>query len=482
MEIGLDRSGGLRRAGAGLTTALLALCAGCATHADHPWVGRGVEIQAGGQAPAPPPLSETPPILGSSGGAEGPADHQLRNVVQNIEIVRYIGADRTKWPDGAAPQTFNDLYARLEVESTSESAGSLTPPVTEEGERPGVRSYQLERRSWLARLFANRSISVASVANAQVNDPDVTTVLPLFSISHSSVRGSGEVFVTDFTSAHVQAPLFRIGANTTITVHVNAKISDKLQTDATGLIIKAVQTAVNIAAPTSSVLTTLSKTDVANASHAIDTAIGGLFSQDLTEDIEIGRLMDSWTPSAEVEVQGWVPWGLVRAGGDVPAGGPNPKADMRVGTWHIRLTCPRPSIFDPSDLCAGLDPANLRSDWRKNFGAEATSRLKVDIARRLDPGQILGTRLSSQTTVRAFIQTQSWYTGFTQAATKTPADTRTFCANALNELYGAGLNRFDAALAVNAARQLPGIVNLPAPNSIKTNCQSLVDGELTLDP
>jgi hypothetical protein len=411
--------------------------------------------------PPPPAFIESEPQVGSSGGAEGPPARTA--TASPIEIVRYIGVDRSKWPGGGAPSNLTDLYTRIEVETDRTTAGGGVA-----GEPENPRAYEKERRSALARLLANKTITITTLARADLNDPDLSITLPLYSISHSSIRGTGEVFVTDFMSSHVQAPLFRIRPNTAITLHLNTKISDDLKVQGASTVLKAVQTAVNIAAPTSTLFTTLSKSDLSNASKAIDSALGGLFSQDLTEDVELGRLADSWSPAAEVEVDGRVPPGLVRTEQET-------RADKDIGVWHIRLSCPRPSYFDPRDLCA-YEPDGTR------FLPGRLGELQDDIARRVSDSSILEEQLSAQITIQSFIQTQSWYTAFLGNGAKTPADARAFCTDALSALYAAGLNRFDASLALRAmADQMPGIATLkPDVALTNANCGFLVDKAVRL--
>ena len=460
-----SQSGGWRIAATGCALSLVSLLA-CCTSAPAPVSDASVQAHLSTPPPPPPPPPLNPPATAE--------ERAQPATVQNLEIVRYVGADRGAWPDyNVKPSNLSDLYTRVIVETTADGAGSLGSG------GPGSdstvqRSYALERRSALARLFSNRTIAVTTLASAEVKDPDVTTSLPLFSISHDSVRGSGEVFVTNFNSAHVQAPLFRIGPNTTFTIHLNAKMSDQQKTDVTGLVIKAVQTAVNIAAPTSSILTTLSKDDISKSSQAIDSVLGGLSSQDVTEDIELGRLVDTWTATAEIRVEGRVPWGLVYAEGDKPDSTDNIHQDKNIGTWHIKLTCPRPSVFDARDLC-GLNEGRISFDITKLPALKNTIKDSVSVSK------ILQTNLSSGTTIQAFIQTQSAYTTFLQKLSKLPSDTKEFCASTMSALYAAGLNQFDTALVVWAMGQnMPGLVSLDPSINVKSSCATLVSADVTL--
>lgn len=402
---------------------------------------------AGGGGPVP----VLPPVPGPAGGGGAPvADPRL-------SLVRYLSADQSRWKE-TIPRNLTNLYTRLEIVSSQPIGGAA-------GTTPR-RSYRLERRSWLSRLISSRNIAISTLARAEIKDPDISVSLPLFAISHDSARGSGEVFVTSFTMSDMQAPLFRIGANSVLSVQLNTKITDKQKSDASAFVIQAVQSAVRIAAPTSSVLTSLSKDDVARTSKAFDSIVSGLMSQELTETIVLGRQLSSWDKGSEILVTGQVPGGLVLSDIDrqARAEGRTPD-DKTIETWHIRFSCPRPSIFHSADLCTdrGLDLAGLNAK-------------KAKIAQEVAPAGILQTHLSSQQTVQSFVQTQSWYTKFLEIKAKKPADTKGFCIDAAAALYAAGLTDFDAALVVRAmGEKMPGIATLDKAVAIPANCKLVTD-------
>ena len=154
------------------------------------------------------------------------------------------------------------------------------------------------------------------------------------------------------------------------------------------------------------------------------------------------------------------------------------KADKDIGVWHIRLSCPRPSYFDPRDLCDHEDGAPERS----RFEPGRVAQLQADIAVRVSDSSILEEYLSSQVTIQAFIQTQSWYTAYIGKADRKPADAPAFCTNVLSTLYAAGLNRFDASLVLRAmADQMPGVATLPKDVAVTAaNCGGLVDRAVKL--
>jgi hypothetical protein len=485
------------------TCSLTALCAGCATQQQSQFAAK-VELPNVGAAPlTESPASPSPQAEAQAARAqekqEAPSggDRTTNGDDFRVELARYIRLDRSKWPQAATPNQFQDLYTQLFVESDNRDSGSSGGGSTAGGhdDDTNLRDYSKEKRFWLERLFLNRNVTITTLANADVSDPDMQVSLPLFSVSRNSSL-AGETFVTSYTSSHMQTPLFRVRPNSTLTIHLNGKISNDVQSQATAAVLKAVQTAVSVAAPGPGILTTLSKQEVSNSANAIDKAIGGLLSQDITEDIELGRAMGSWSQNAEVAVKAYTPWKLVRDQGDSgSASGVVDKRDKYVGTWRIKLTCPRVSYFDTRDVCSfGVDPSKMDP---LAFSAKI-DELKAKIVERVDPEAVLQEPLSSQVSVQSFVQTQSWYTDFLSNISnetsvaggskpgedKTGTATQKFCANVMSALYSAGLSRFDASLVLRAmSQQMPGVVTLPAEVGINAKtCGALVDPTVTLLP
>jgi len=202
-----------------------------------------------------------------------------------------------------------------------------------------------------------------------------------------------------------------------------------------------------------------------------------LFSHDITEDIELGRFADTWTPQASLKLTGCAPMiatdSTAGQEADVPpatsngcSGKPdmNGDYDMAVGTWTLDLRCPRVSAFDPRDIChdfpggPAVSPASSMIDLTS---ANLTAMYKT-IAASAGDAQILQFALSSQVTIQAHVLAQSWYSAFSKSGQgKKPGadDYTSLCANALTDLYASGLSRFDAALALRAMiEQLPDLV------------------------
>lgn len=366
-----------------------------------------------------------------------------------VQIVRYVGIDAQNWPAVAAPASYSDLYTRL-VLSSNDVAGS-----TAAGAGGAKRTYTAENRSWPARLFSGRTDNVSTLVNINVRQPDLAISIPLFSISHASGLKLGNSWNTVYAASNIESPLFRIGPNTNMTIHVTTKVSRDVKSQGTSIAISAVTNAVKIAAPTAAILTTLSKPETTNAANAIDKAISALLSEDIGEEVDVGRLASTWAPNASVELDGCSPFirvteppsaSLCPTDIDVDGG-----RDSLVGSWHLTFACPRLSVFDEKDICtsneSSIDP-NVYPDPTKLMGQRQA------IARRVSDAQIMSFPLSTQTTVQAYVLSQPWFTSFVAISSKKAPDYATFCASAIGALEISGLNTLDSSLVLRAMIRL----------------------------
>ncbi len=422
--------------------------------------------------PPPPPTMESPLPREAMSGASIFAAGASRNGGENsglvpapISITRYVGVDASGWPDARNPVDLSDYYTSVGAQSVVDVQGA---PATGDGSAQ-TRDYDKEKRSWLARLFVSRTSTLTTEVRLDVTSPNLTAIVPLFSVSHVSSTGTGESWVTNLTSAYVESPMFRIGPNTKLTILPMADLSDKAKSQVAVQILGAVQQALAIASPQSALLTTLSKTEIANHAQALDVAISGLMSEEIKEGIPVGRFMQTWTKGARIMVTGTSPGWLTRTGDDASG-----VTDRRVGQWAISFRCPRPSAFDSADICGdgSRPPIATRSD-RKALEDQIVAAVPDETA--------LGFMLSSQVTVQQFIQTQSAFTTFVQKTTKQPEDDDAFCMAIVSDLSGSGLNGLDTALVVRAMiDRMPGLGDAATRVAIVTACQPLVKNHLTL--
>lgn len=449
------------------TCALMALtpiCAACTTDTrptvshvstTNELVERVARLEAERRTPPPPSLPGPP----RSDSATTPATY---------EIVRYIGVDASMWKAAPSAQSYSDLYTRVELASYGDQGVTEGNTST----AAAIRNYRAENRNWVAQLLSSRTDTVTTVANITVREPALPITIPLFSVSHASGVKLGNNWSTQFTASNVESPIFRIGPNTSLTIHVTAKVTSEFKSQGAALAMGAITTAVKIASPSSSLLTSLSKPDVNNAAVALDTAISSLLSHDISEDIEVGRLTDSWTQNSAIELFGCAPF--IRAGsepfgaqkGCAPERDLNKEYDVPVGHWRLELSCPRLSAFDSRDICHELSDGThrIRIDSERGTIPVATPPERAAayaiIASAVSDAQVLSFGLSSQISVANFVQSQTWFTTFTTTTThaKAAQDYRNFCYGGVVGMEGVGLSRFDSALVVRAMiHQLPQV-------------------------
>jgi len=392
---------------------------------------------------------------------------------ENYQIVRYIGTDSSKWQPAPTALDYSDLYTRIELYADAGAAGA--------GDGSSrLRDYARENRNWLLRLIASETNTVTTLANIEVRDPQLKIAVPLFSISHASGRDLGNTWATNFTSSNIDSPLFRLGPNTGLTLHLNTKVSTDLKSQGASLVVGAVQKAVQIAAPQSTLLTTLSNAEIANTASAIDTAISGLFSRDISEDIQLGRLVDSWGQEAAFKLYGCAPF--IRDEDPAAADGRRPREpdsrpegncarsidldggyDIPVGAWTIRLACPHVSAFSSRDICEHPVQSSPSMPATPEELAKVVKQRQAQVLTTASDAQVLQFNLSSQIDIQTFVQSQGWYTRFTTTKTtaRTKADYVSFCSGAILGMEASGLNQFDSALALRAmVRQIPAVAAL----------------------
>jgi hypothetical protein len=380
------------------------------------------------------------------------------------QIVRFIGVNAGNWKSSKVLQNYSGLYTRLELTSVEQAVG--VAPGTEGTPK---RDYSAESRPWYSRLFYSKTNTVTVTTNVSVHDPALKIAIPLFSISHASGLRLGNTWNTDYTASSDDSPLFLIGPNTRLAIHLSAKVSSELKSQGTSLALQALSAAIKVASPTSSLLTTLSSHDVNNKATAIDTAISSLTSSQISEDIDLGRLADSWAPHSSIELSGCAPFvrtdgstspsSYCARGTDIDGG-----SDTEVGQWALSLACPRPSVFDSRDICSSIGAVALDKKRATALDVSTPNQRKQIwevLAPAISDAQVLGFKLSSQVTIEDFIQSQSWFTAFTSKGTKTPNDYSKFCSGGIVSMENSGLNHFDAALVIRAAvEQLPQLAQV----------------------
>lgn len=481
-----------------------------------------------------------PPDKNSSPDDQGQPKKPIK-----IRLLKYIGLkDENRLIGGRTPVMLAELYTRIIIENNDDGLGTgdgtdVSCPLAAGATAgdPCERSYDAEKRSWLARLFKSEHLNIAALMTLQVNEPAIPMgTVVLFSATHDSARIAGETFQTNLTGSDIGTPLFRLTANTNVMMHLKSDIIDTQTFTISTALLNGIRAAVNIAAPAAPVFTTLSKPDVDNAAKAIDTTLNGLFSSERHEDIQLVSLPSAWSlqkdkPAAIVTVEGWVPRGMIKMSADASADaagknrsnsddyshktpGPREADKFLVGSWKVEALCPRPSIFNPRDICSGIggNLGDKNSDNAAGSGnnngvtknsdknseitdPEAIVNLihdaKKAVLTNISPSQILNTNLRSGVTVSDYVVGYQAYADFISTKPVTAASLHTFCAKMVGGLTGVGLNEFDAYLVLWAmSKNINGISTLSqtemdstghTPLTVGKQCKTGTETDIDLD-
>ncbi len=427
-----------------------------------------------------------------------PPAHLSTSASHPLSIIRFIDVSTNEWSRNTVLD-LSDMYSKLDIISCSPAdnptncryANNNNQYSTGDGSqnKPIVRDYDKEHRNWLERLFVHKTIHIAEVVNISIKYPDLMQTVPLFAIDHDSARGTGDVFSTSISHNDVSSSFFRIGPNTRLSIHFHEDINNDGKNDAAAVIFQAVKTAVSIAAPTSSLLTTLSKSEINNASSAIDAAIGGALTRDVSEDYAAGKIFQSYDPQNQyVRIDGLVPATIVKGALENPENGTlsrDFKAERGqayiLASWLVTFTCPRPSYFSTANIChdnatgqfvtkdslntspyilqyraaPSGNPSTNEGSNGPNLYTNVLISNRVQAIRNGIISQInayreivLQSKLSSQFVIQDWVFSQPWYTTYISNSKNQKNENLLFCNSLLDALYKQGLNQFDSEVSL----------------------------------
>lgn len=386
-----------------------------------------------------------------------------------IQIVRYIGGSTTNWPrvNNSSQQLnmntgFADLYTRF-VLFGPDTIGVQNPPPPPSPQRR-FRNYRAERPTWLARIFSEEERSVVAVARISVLNPSLQMTVPLYSVSYNSGGSSGEAWATAITSSYVRSPLFRVTGNSRFSLNVTTNTSDATQSSGFSTAISALTGAIELVAPEAGLLTTLSEDTTKSRATALDSAISDLLSYSISEEIEFGRMINSWEPGALIQLDGCAPF--VRGEGDAPRWARSDNVSLQnnvlcandrdldgrqnnyVGSWRLVLTCPQFSIFSPRTICDSDNKiVDISTLARRNA-------INGEIALLVADSLVLEEPMGENATIRSLVRGGDFFIAFVDVADPDATQYGRFCASTLDVLRQSGLTGVDSALGLRATLRL----------------------------
>lgn len=238
---------------------------------------------------------------------------------------------------GIGPQ-LQDRYTRIQIVTLDPDSYDVQR-VAGQGRKTKreSRNYQRESRGWLRRtLSGSRNVTRTLIAQFDVSNPDIQTTKALFSASFESDNFKGEAWMTNESIAVYATPYFKVGPNTTIHGRFRMQLSDERQSSAGANVMGALQTAANLIAPSSALVTYFNAPAMQQASTFLNNQSAALFGQSITEESTGAFAIRSWTIDPILVISASVP----------PAGNIRNSAEKTgVGKWAVYLDEPIASVL-----------------------------------------------------------------------------------------------------------------------------------------
>ena len=394
-------------------------------------------------APAPPPvpdrnagelpdwmddLESLPPTsAGSSGGAADVREAlRSRSISPAQDFLPYIDVaiEQDVLIAGYGPQ-LQDRYTRIQIVTLDPDSYDI------EGVAAGgrkskddTRNYDRESRNWFQRtLSGSRTVTRTLIAEFDISNPEIKATKALFSATFQSDNAKGEAWATNESIAVYATPYFKVSPNTTIEGRFRMQLSDERQSSAGANVMNALQTAANLIAPASALVTYFNAPAMQQASSFLNTQSTALFGQSITEQSTGAFAIRSWTVDPILIINASMP----------PASNiKNTSKKATVGKWAIYLDEPIPSVLT----------AKTYGDGTPDFdGVSSADILAFPIGADLRVYDYIFSRLDMNDRITLLNQTAD-------------ADTaRTICTRISRGLAEVGFTTFDAAASVWAASE-----------------------------
>jgi len=332
------------------------------------------------------------------------------------------------------------LPAEAKAEAEAKAAGKPLP-------RDCVvrRCYSNESRTVWERILMGRELARVLSVKVDLRNPTIATTTTLASASYESTFSRGESWTTELNGQLLLTPYFRIGNNSVARIEASINATAKGKDQVSGKLLAILQSASELVAPTSALLTSLNAPRINQASQFVEQSLSGLFSNAVVE-----KSSNEFTPSNWSADQL-----LVTLHADFPMdkNQVTSPTTRRIGTWEIRAAAPIVSIF--SRVTA------LPAD-RPHCDVECSVRQATLAFAGIAPSEVLNFPVGENLTLRQALITD---TGVLNAiddlkkgsGTAESGLARQLCSRLDERVQSLGFNRFDAAAIVWAFSQSAGL-------------------------
>ncbi|WP_254459662.1 hypothetical protein [Xanthomonas sacchari] len=305
------------------------------------------------------------------------------------------------------------------------------------------RCYAQESRPTWQRVMTGRELARVLSVKIDLRNPSITTTTTLASASYESTFSRGESWTTELNGKLLLTPYFRIGNNSVVRVEANINASAKGKDQVSGKLLAILQTASELVAPTSALLTSLNAPRLNQASQFVEQSLSGLFSNAVVEKSSNEFDPASWADDRP----------LVTINADFPMGKNEVTTALTrsIGTWQIYAATPIISIF--SDVAACAPSGNGRCDHKQ--------QAKVAFL-DLNPSEVLNFPVAENLTLRQALITDSGVLNAFDDLSKGTGVAEAGLAGQLcrrldERAQALGFNRYDAAAIVWAFSHSAGM-------------------------
>jgi hypothetical protein len=369
------------------------------------------------------------------------AGPEQRRLTQYIRIEDCWGRK-----EGRPLHNLNDLYGKWTLRFNEKLSSSGF-----------YRNYADEKRNALQRLVSGTATSTVVSTRLFTLNPSLSFTVPLLSVSYEGRSGNIEAFATTLTQSSVDQPYFRLTAATAAKVELSAKISRDSESRYAAALVSAVQQALNLAVPQSTLLTRINSDDIGRASGAIDSTLSRLGSESTSETASAGNLIEHWHSNSRFRIHIHVPRKVAPTAQNFPprrSSGAERKEPESLDNWlvfDLQLTCPRHSMFSDRDICDGPDD-QVAQDITDKMIEDVEVMVIQSLTHRLKPQQVVDFELAPGVTIRQRLTSADFFQRYLRSMSKLPREDllerATFCESVVNELYRLGLSSLDARIGL----------------------------------
>ncbi|MDP3460713.1 MAG: hypothetical protein Q8S09_15690 [Hyphomonas sp.] len=370
-----------------------------------------------------PPTGAGRPDLAASRSAFRDASRSAKPVQDYLPYID-VAIEQSILVAGNGP-ALQDRYTRIQIVTLDPDSYDVAG-VAGDGRKSKkeTRDYNKESRGWLSRtVMGSRNVTRTLIADFDISNPDIKSTKALFSSTFRSDNSKGEAWATNESISVYATPYFKVSPNTMIEGRFRIQLSDERSASAGANVMSALQTAANLIAPTSALVTFFNAPAMLQASTFLNTQSTSLFGQSITEESTGAFAIKSWTENPILVIRAELP----------PAGNiKNTKMKEGIGKWVVYLEPPIPSVFTANTF--GSDQPDFR-------GVSSADILSFNVGTDLRVYDYIFSRLELSDQITSLNGT-----GDTNTA-------RLICSRISRGLSAVGFTTFDAAAGVWAASE-----------------------------